>query len=56
MQRHQNGSVFRPIVISQLEFPFGELRISPDADEQAAMLMSGKLVMRPLWTFAASAG
>jgi len=33
-QRHQNNSIFSPIVISQLEFPLGELRIPPDAVEE----------------------
>ncbi len=31
LERHQNNSVFRPVVISQLEIPLGELRIPPDA-------------------------
>ncbi len=34
LQRHQNDSRFGPIVISQLEFPLGELRIPPDAVEE----------------------
>ena len=31
LERHQNDSIFSPIVISQLEFPLGEFRIPPDA-------------------------
>ena len=33
-ERHQNDSIFSPIVISQLEFRFGEFRIPPDAIEE----------------------
>jgi len=33
-ERHQNDSIFGPIVISQLEFPLGEFRIPPDAIEE----------------------
>ena len=35
-ERHQNDSIFDPIVISQLEFPLGELRIPSDAVEEFA--------------------
>lgn len=31
LEWRQNDSIFRPIVISQLEFSLGELRIPPDA-------------------------
>ena len=34
LQRHQNDSIFSPIIISQLEFPLGEVRIPPDAVEE----------------------
>jgi hypothetical protein len=34
LQRHQNDSIFSPIVISQLKFSLGELRIPPDAVEE----------------------
>ena len=34
LERHQNDSIFSPIVISQLEFPLGELRIPSDAVEE----------------------
>ncbi len=34
LQRHHNDSILGPIVISQLEFPLGELRIPPDAVEK----------------------
>jgi hypothetical protein len=34
LERHQNDSTFSPIVIPQLEFPLGELRIPPDAVEE----------------------
>ncbi len=34
LQRHQNDSIFSPIIISQLEFPLGELRIPSDAVEE----------------------
>ena len=34
LQRHQNDSIFSPIIISQLKLPLGELRIPPDAVEE----------------------
>ena len=34
LEWHQYNSIFSPIVISQLEFPFGEFRIPPDAIEE----------------------
>ena len=46
LQRHQNDSIFSPIVISQLEFPLGELRIPPDAVEE---FVDWDHVIRPLY-------
>jgi hypothetical protein len=46
LERHQNDSIFSPIVISQLEFPLGELRIPPDAVEE---FMDRDHVVRPLY-------
>ena len=43
-ERHQNDSIFGPIVISQLEFPLGELWIPPDAIEE---FVDWDHVMRP---------
>ncbi len=34
LQRDQNDSIFSPIIISQLKFPLGELRVPPDAVEE----------------------
>jgi len=46
LERHQNDSIFSPIVISQLEFPLGELRIPPDAVEE---FVDRDHVVRPLY-------
>ena len=46
LERHQNDSIFSPIVISQLEFPLGELRIPPDAVEK---FVDRDHVVRPLY-------
>ena len=46
LERHQNDSIFSPIVISQLEFPLGELRIPPDAVEE---FVNRDHVVRPLY-------
>ena len=46
LERHQNDSIFSPIVISQLEFPLGEFRIPPDAIEE---FVDWDHVMRPLY-------
>jgi hypothetical protein len=46
LERHQNDSIFRPIVIPQLEFPLGELRIPPDSVEE---FVDRDHVVRPLY-------
>ena len=46
LERHQDDSIFSPIVISQLEFPLGELRIPPDAVEE---FVDRDHVVRPLY-------
>ena len=46
LQRHQNDSIFSPIVISQLEFPLGEFRIPPDAVKK---FVDRDHVIRPLY-------
>ena len=46
LERHQNDSIFSPIVISQLKFPFGELRIPLDAVEK---FVDRDHVIRPLY-------
>ena len=46
LERHQNDSIFSPIVISQLEFPLGEFQIPPDAIEK---FVDWDHVIRPLY-------
>jgi len=46
LERHQNDSIFSPIVIFQLEFPLGEFQIPPDAIQK---FVDWDHVIRPLY-------